>query len=85
MTKYVPPKPLEQKLKERIQSAFRGYNSLTAINAAIDINAKQNGNALDIIPVGKEYEEDVCNCLYIAGEYNGSGEVVYRDITLKFV
>lgn len=85
MTKHVLPKPLEQKLQETIQSAFRGYTYLTAVNVAIDLNSKANGEALDVIPVTKEYEEDICNCLYVAGEYSGSGNVVYRDIILNFI
>lgn len=84
MAKYVVPKPLQQKLTENIQSAFRGYNYISAINAAIDVNATLNGDALSTLPVAIAHREDICNCLYLAKEYSGEGEVVFRDIVLEF-
>lgn len=84
MTKHVAAKPLQQKLRERITSAFRGYEYLSAVNQAIDLNSRLNGDALTILPVASEYKEDICNCLYIAGEYNGQDEIIYRDIILEF-
>jgi len=85
MTKHVASKPLEQRLQETIQSAFRGYNWLIAVNVSINTNSKLNGNALATLPVAIEYKEDICNCLYVAGDYSGSGDVVYRNIKLEFV
>lgn len=84
MTKHILPKPLAQVLKEMTTSATRGYFYLRDIEKAIDACASMNGNMPKSLPVALELKEDICNCLYLAKEYSGDGEIVYRDIKLEF-
>ena len=84
MTKHVAPKPLAQRLKEMTTSATRGYFYLRDIEMVIDLHAGTNGDKLKSLPIAPEWKEDICNCLYLAKDYSGEGDVVFRDIKLEF-
>jgi len=91
MTRTPPSVPIDQLLRETINSALRGLRNLKDIDNVAITYEQMNNKPMKYVKVDKGLCHDIICCLRVADESHGFEEsqkpdrLWYRDIEMEFV